>query len=189
MRLHESGDDDYEQQRLSGPHRGLIPIPVNELGGIVETAHVVVQTNNCAVQLELVRLFSTGLQFQIRALGRSSRINPRLDSRSAHQPGTDSENVQLKVAFPDGSVLDSKHSKPRATPQATGEYSLTAYSAFRTGTTSILQFWLEPVPQYSMVATVSVMATTVASAQFVITHNVIAEAALRVVELWPPVLY
>lgn len=75
------GDETPEQLAALRRQRQRMQLPRNELGGVVAITPGVFRSADCAVQLELVRVYSTGVQFQFKVVVRQ-RQSPEPGQRS-----------------------------------------------------------------------------------------------------------
>lgn len=178
-------DDDAEPGR---PHARFGP-PENEVPGSVSVEALIGRSDECAVALLAVRVFSDGIELELGARVRrrdSGQFSPLTEEvRGGQRYGDPNRALLFGVLFADGrwtTNLDhggphqAELGRPTLTPGSGGGGELNADN----------RFWLSPLPPVGDLTVICAWPSRgVGETRTVIDADEIAAARSRVVELWP----
>lgn len=166
-------------------HRRRLLVPSNEVGGIVRTEPVIFRSADGAIQLEVVRVFSTAVQLQFRVIARATSSEPRR-APLALSMGTGDDVLWVGVQLPDGRratnagvMLPGEDVEPDVPVLARTE-------AHGHATVASISYLLTPLPPPGPLTVVLAwLALGIQECTAVINGDDLAAAAASVVALWP----
>jgi len=185
------GDESPEElAALRFRQRQRMSVPKNEAGGVVFVEPAVFRSAECALQLELTRVFSTGVQFQFRVVVRQ---------QPARQPGpaptappmlgmghTGDDALWVGVKLADGRKATNAGGRPPSVELREDDVTLARIGGQIGGNSALLTYFLTPTPPPGPVTLILAWPTfDIEESTLVIPGNELAAAAGRKVTLWP----
>lgn len=179
------GDESPEELAALRRRRRRMLEPTNEAGGVATVHAPVLRSTQCALQLELVRVFSTGVQFQFRVVVRQHRRPGDGPSMlGLGHSGDDALWVGVKLA--DGRKATNAGGRPPDVALAEDALSLARTGGSGSGRSASLTYYLAPLPPPGPLSVVVAWpAFGIDEATLEITADQLAAAATRMVPLWP----
>jgi len=185
------GDESPEElAALRRQWQRMLSVPKNEAGGVVFVEPAVFRSAECALQLELTRVFSTGVQFQFRVvvrqqparqLGQAPTAPPML---GMGHTGDDALWVGVKLA--DGRKATNAGGRPPGVELREDDVTLARIGGQIGGNSALLTYFLTPTPPPGPVTLILAWPTfDIEESTLVIPGNELAAAAGRRVTLWP----
>lgn len=185
-----------ELEALRRRWQRMLSVPKNEAGGVVFVEPEVFRSAECAVQLELTRVFSTGVQFQFRVVVRQQAARYR---RWTEEPGqaptapsmlgmgdSGDDALWVGVKLADGRTATNAGGRPPGVELREGDVTLARIGGQIGGGSALLTYFLTPSPPPGPVTLILAWpAFDVEESTLVIPGDELAAAATRRVTLWP----
>ena len=184
------GDETPEQLAALRRQRQRMLLPGNEMGGVVTITPEVFRSAECAVQLAVTRVFSTGVQFQFGVVVRQQ--SPRQPGQRPTLPpilglgrsGDDALWVGVELA--DGRKATNAGGQPPSVDLPPDAVTLTRTKGTSDGNAAALTYFLSPAPPPGALTVVLAWPVFgVGESKMVIPGDELAAAATRIVTLWP----
>lgn len=167
-----------------------LSVPKNEVGGVVFVEPAVFRSTECALQLELTRVFSTGVQFQFRVVVRQQPARQLGQAPTAPSmlgmghSGDDALWVGVKLA--DGRKVTNAGGRRPGVEFREDDVTLARIGGQGSGNSALLTYFLTPTPPPGPVTLILAWpAFDIEESTLVIAGDELAAAAARKMTLWP----
>ncbi|GAB2648934.1 hypothetical protein ABI214_02770 [Prescottella soli] len=161
-------------------------VPEDEIPVILHGGCIPARTDDVALWIDNIHVFSTGIEFTIRARYRSAAQVEVFGLGPDTHPHTNGARLHLAVAYPDGRLATNTVDF-RSPPHDPNQPYLSSGSAISGEASAYARHFLSPLPPPGpLTVAFALPEASIGEHRLILDGSAILEAAAGVVRLWPP---